>query len=315
MSGLTAATSLARQGIDVTVVDKGRGPGGRMSARRAEGYRFDHGAQYFTASDPRFESAVNDWLEEGLVDVWDPRIGVFEDTGVGTDKGTQIRYVGVPGMNAICKKLAAEIRDCRLGWRAESASRDRGQWRLRSDAGEELDADRLLVTSPPIQTEALLGDVAVSEAIGGVSLQPCWALMAAFPKSPLPDWDAAFVNTGPLSWLASQASKPGRPPGLAWVLHASPAWSLEHLEEQPGRVRDLLLEALRSLPGASGTSPAYALAHRWRYSIAVQPLDVGCLYFEGKGLAIAGDWCAGSRVEGAYVSGLCAASRIAQSLA
>ena len=42
------------QGWAVTVFDKGRGPGGRLATRRADDLRFDHGAQYFTARDPRF---------------------------------------------------------------------------------------------------------------------------------------------------------------------------------------------------------------------------------------------------------------------
>lgn len=285
-----------------------------MSTRRADSYRFDHGAQYFTARDARFRSAVEDWRRAGLIDLWCPRLGVFERDGVRPDSGAQRRYVGVPGMSVICKTLAASLGDCRFGWRADAARRVDGQWRVVSDGGEELRADQLIVTLPPLQTDALLGDYAVSRATGGVLLQPCWAVMAAFAESPLPDWDAAFVNVGPLSWVASQASKPGRPSATAWVLHASPAWSSQHLEEQPERVGEMLLDALRSLPGAAWARPTYTAAHRWRYSIAAEPLEVGCISSEQENLTIAGDWCAGSRVEGAYLSGLSAASRVADSL-
>ena len=48
MTGLTAARALSGQGHDVVVIDKARGPGGRMSTRRDNDLRFDHGAQYFT---------------------------------------------------------------------------------------------------------------------------------------------------------------------------------------------------------------------------------------------------------------------------
>jgi renalase len=58
MAGLSAATALAKTGASVTVLDKGRGPGGRMAARRVEiggeQVSFDHGAQYLTARDPAF---------------------------------------------------------------------------------------------------------------------------------------------------------------------------------------------------------------------------------------------------------------------
>ena len=68
MAGLSAATALAAVGQRIIVLDKGRGPGGRMAARRAEiggeQVGFDHGAQYFTARDPRFQAEVARWLDE-----------------------------------------------------------------------------------------------------------------------------------------------------------------------------------------------------------------------------------------------------------
>ena len=39
ISGLMCATELERNGYSVQVLDKGRGPGGRMSTRRFQGAR------------------------------------------------------------------------------------------------------------------------------------------------------------------------------------------------------------------------------------------------------------------------------------
>ena len=56
MSGLTCASRLGERGFEVSVFDKGRGPGGRSSTRRVDldgaEVGFDHGAQYFTVRDP-----------------------------------------------------------------------------------------------------------------------------------------------------------------------------------------------------------------------------------------------------------------------
>ena len=54
ISGLLAARELSDAGWRVTVLDKGRGVGGRMATRRTGGARFDHGAQFFTVRDERF---------------------------------------------------------------------------------------------------------------------------------------------------------------------------------------------------------------------------------------------------------------------
>jgi len=310
LAGLTAARILSDQGHDVVVIDKARGAGGRMSTRRDGDLRFDHGAQYFTGRDPRFLRHVMAWRERGLVEPWEPRIAVLgdrEDTGerAGTD-----RFIAVPGMNAICRELASEQADCRFGWNVRSLARSGSGWVLNSDQGETLESDVLLLTTPPDQASALLADPEVDVFLKGIEMMPCWALMAVLDKPLFAEWDAAFVNEGPLSWVSSQSARPGRPDAQAWVLHASPEWSRLHLESPAEQVLEWLLDAARKLPIAQDFAVETASAHRWRYALAGQPLDCGSLWFGSKRLALAGDWCHGSRIEGAFLSGAAAAGRI-----
>jgi hypothetical protein len=77
-----------------------------------------------------------------------------------------------------------------------------------------------------------------------------------------------------------------------------------------GAVCEALFGAAVSLPGAGPAKVQAARTHRWRYALARNPADTGVLWNESRRLAVAGDWCAGSRVEGAFLSGLAAASRI-----
>ena len=109
ISGLVCARTLADRGHRVRVFDKSRGPGGRMSTRRAAGWRFDHGAQYFTVRDPGFEQSVAGWMEEGVVSRWAGKIAVLADgTTLTADRGND-RLVAVPGMNSVCRSLAANL--------------------------------------------------------------------------------------------------------------------------------------------------------------------------------------------------------------
>ena len=64
-AGAICARTLANHGVPVTVFDKGRGAGGRLSTRRADDARFDHGAQFLTARDPQVLRWVSDWEEAG----------------------------------------------------------------------------------------------------------------------------------------------------------------------------------------------------------------------------------------------------------
>jgi predicted NAD/FAD-dependent oxidoreductase len=310
LAGLTAAHRLAAAGCDVVVVEKSRGPGGRMSTRREGDWRFDHGAQYFTARHPSLLDQLAVWRAEGVVQRWDARIAVIDETGIRPAKPGVDRYVGVPGMNAVCRHLAESLPDCRFEWEVTGACRHGAGWRLDSSSGKRIEAQALVVTSPPAQARGILGPAENFSELTTIELLPCWAVMLVLDHPLSRDWDAAFVNSGPLSWLASQASKPERSSAHAWVLHANADWSRDHLEMDGSAVCEALLGAAVRLPGAGPAKAHFARAHRWRYALARKAADVGAVWAESRRLALAGDWCAGSRVEGAFLSGLAAAHRI-----
>ena len=71
MAALSCAHALLAHGHSVMLLDKGRGPGGRMSTRRISTplseVAFRHGAQYFMARDPASVAEVSDWECSALV--------------------------------------------------------------------------------------------------------------------------------------------------------------------------------------------------------------------------------------------------------
>ena len=93
MAGLSCARRLAEAGIQSTILDKGRGLGGRLATRRTDnGLQFDHGAQYVTGRDASFRSLLAEMEEAGCCGRW-------------TVEGKE-RAVGAPGMNTMAKHLA-----------------------------------------------------------------------------------------------------------------------------------------------------------------------------------------------------------------
>ena len=67
-------------------------------------------------------------------------------------------------------------------------------------------------------------------------------------------------------------------PGERWTVQAGPAWSREHLEDDPDDVARTLVAALGEVPAPDRSPPpAMLTAHRWRYARVTTPLAVACL--------------------------------------
>jgi predicted NAD/FAD-dependent oxidoreductase len=293
MAGLSAATALAPTGKRVIVLDKGRGPGGRMATRRAEiageSLRFDHGAQYFTARDPAFRDTVAAWEQAGVAARW-PAAG--EDAWVGT-----------PGMNA-CVKALADGLDVRWGVRAGRLTRAGGLWHIEAEA-ENFTAPTVLVAVPAEQAAVLLADAAphLAALAQEVVSAPCWAVMAAFAAPLACAADTVRSESGPVSWAARNSAKPGRGGGETWVIHASPARSRALLDQPKEMVAEALLADFLAATGTPPVKPLHLDAHRWLYALPTALRGEGARFDPGLGLGMAGDWLHSPRVEGAWLSG------------
>ena len=312
ISGITCAKALAEQGLRVVIFEKSRGVGGRMATRRTpEGLRFDHGAQYFTVRDKKFACEVAEWERLGHAALWQGVIGTLQSGTFEPKENTKRRYVGVPSMNSVCKHLAQGV-DVRLSTRVQPPKFDGKQWRLQDESGDELgEFESLVVSAPAAQTSTLLAEATkIRNAADSVKMNGCWALMLAFER-PLPlEFDGAFVENSPLSWVSRNSSKPARETSGSWVLHASADWSEKHIDDSPEQVMPKLVKAFWDATGIGPVDPAFCTAHRWRYAIPVKPLESRCLEDCEKRAIACGDWCAGPRVEGAFLSGLAAAERL-----
>lgn len=312
LAGLTAARGLLDAGHAVRVFDKGRGAGGRMSTRRQDGLEFDHGAQFFTVRNEHFRSAVERWRTYGLAADWSGSIGTVSLGSFELDDSGRERLVAVPRMSALCRSLAGPI-GATFGTVVSDVTRENRRWILRSDEGRELGAfDRVIVSTPPEQAVPLLGESPeLAAQAASVEMLPCWAVMIAFCTPLTDDWDAALVADSPLSWIARNSSKPGRPSGDSWVLHGSPEWSSDHVADERSRVGRALIDAFFEATRFARSEPVARIIHRWRYARAKQQLGTDYLYDEELGIGVCGDWCRGDRVEDAYLSGLGLGGRMA----
>lgn len=250
IAGLSAATRLAAQGHAVTIFEKARGPGGRLASRRTSEGPIDIGAQYFTARDPRFQSALEQWRAAGVVATWGERLlslgkSASDESQWKRLRDDSTRYVASPRMSALSRHLSeqlpahaslhSETRITRLI--ADEGTASGKRWRLEdSDGDQHGPFDHVVISAPVPQARALLSTAGtdaqgaalaedslaptLSEALAQVEMAPTWTLMATL-ETPLPalggdaDWQGLLVSRGddgPLRCVMRQHSRPGRQP-------------------------------------------------------------------------------------------------------
>ncbi len=307
MSGLNAARLLQDAGWAVTILDKGRGVGGRLATRHVGQAVFDHGAQFITVRSPRFQTLVSSLQNEGVIYEWCRGIGTPDR--LAREDGYP-RYQGRGGMSGIAKHLAQGL-DVRVRRRVVRLQQSGEEWTAILESGQAVAADALIVTTPVPQALDLL-DLGGAElpdshraSLDRIKYHPCLALMVALAQqSRVPAPGALRLEEGPLSFICDNRLK-GISPGAALTLHASPDFSREHWNLSESTLAEMLLRSAQ--PWFSG-SPQSLTLHRWRFSMPVEPYRERFLRVPGPApLLFAGDAFNGPRVEGAALSGMAAA--------
>ena len=316
MAGLVAATVLQRAGSRVTVLDKGRGIGGRLATRRVPNDRFgegvfDYGAQFFTVRDQRFQTWVGRWLEVGAAAEWSP--GFPTENGMFHGKG-EPRYRGVHGIRGIAKHLAQDL-DVHTSTRVVEISWDGDGWSARTEAGSHFRGDCLVLTPPVPQSLDLIHGSAgtlppeVEDRLRVVAFEPCLAILALLRgPSRIPEPGGMWLAGDPIAWMADNQQKGISPRGVGVTIHAGARFSQTHWETDDDLVAGQLLTAARRW---LGSEVAEYQVHRWRYSKPSTFYGESCLFLDEPGpWVLAGDGLVAGRIEGAFLSGLSAAEAI-----
>ena len=303
VAGLTAARALAGEGHEVTVLDKGRRPGGRLATRELAGSaRADHGAQFFTARSERFRETVAGWLARSAVHEW--------CRGFSSQDGHP-RYAAGGGMAQLAALLAADL-DVRQSVRVDAAtSQPGGTWRVGWPAAHghgagSIIADALVVSAPAPQAAALLdGQASVPE----LAYAPALALMLALDRTPAIAWPGAvqLAHDATFTWVADNLAKGvSRVPSL--TLHTRPDVA-ERLWPQDDAALLARLSA-SAAPWLGGARIVGAAVHRWRYAMPLRQYPERCALAADGRVVLAGDAFGEPRVEGAFLSGLAAAASL-----
>jgi predicted NAD/FAD-dependent oxidoreductase len=315
IAGLMAAHHLQNAGFAVTVLDKGRGVGGRMATRRLSAEcQADHGAQYFTVKTDKLRPYLDKWLAAGVVRQWSD--GFYDTAGTPHFNG-EPRYVGTSGMTSLPKYLAKTI-DVRTQTRVKQINYD-NRFEVIAEDGQTFSAQMLLLTPPAEQSLTLLdsGNLTIPidarNALQAIQFNPCIALMLTLDApSNIPAPGGLWPKNSIIAWIADNRQK-GISEGVSLTLHGSAEFSQTYDHSDPATITQLLIAAAKPLIGNANILTHQL--HHWRYSqpTVLHP-EPTLLIPVPAPIALAGDAFAGARVEGAALSGIAAAERLLQAL-
>ena len=299
MAGLTAARVIGAAGHEVTVLDKGRRPGGRMATRQLDGGAFaDHGAQFFTVRTDEFAALVEGWLADSTVHEW--------CRGFSSDDGHP-RFAAAHGMAELAARMSLGL-DVRASVHVDAVRSAGRRWTVGWPAtprgpGGVIEADVVVLTPPVPQSAALVAGVATLPVL---DYEPMISLLVALDNPPAipPPGGIQFDDDPTWSWIGDNVAK-GASMVPAVTLHTRADVAVARWDEDHDALQaDLLLAAA---PWLGAANIIDVRTHRWRYATPVEPYSEPCLSKADGRLVFAGDAFGGSRLEGAFLSGRAAA--------
>jgi predicted NAD/FAD-dependent oxidoreductase len=259
---------------------------------------------------------VQRWQSQGWVAEWTPQLYTCQGGQLNLSPDEQTRWVGAPRMSAITRGLLDGL-EVHFACRITEVFRGEEHWHLQDAEGfTHGPFSHVVIATPAPQATALLAAAPkLAGAAAGVKMDPTWAVALAFDTPLDTPIEGCFVQDSPLDWLARNRSKPGRDNTLdTWVLHATSAWSRQHIDLSKEAVIEQLHGAFAELLHSAMPAPTFSLAHRWLYARPATGHEWGTLADADLGLYACGDWCLSGRVEGAWLSGQEAARRLHEHL-
>lgn len=302
LTGLIAANVLQRQGISITVLDKGKGIGGRLATRRIvhddsiEGI-FDYGTQYFGVKSPKFQSWVDEWLDKKVIREW--------SQGFGETDGKAC-YCGINGTRGIAKYLAQNL-DVHTSTKVTKINYDK-HWTIETESGQQYFGEMLLLTPPVPQIldllDASLIALALDErfALENITYDRSITILALLqqPSSiPAPGGIALYDEN--LVWLGDNHQKGISPNGYAVTIQSTTDFSDYYWDSDDAEIAYKLLTAASDYLNSAVIK--YQV-HRWRYSHPKTFHPQPYLALSEIPLIMSGDGFMIGNVEGAALAGI-----------
>jgi renalase len=336
IAGITCASQLQAAGYQgITIFEKSRGVGGRLTTRRMHQTCVDRGTCYISPKGEEFSKLVDRLIADNIVETWTDATHTLTANGdMLADPDLRPRYVAPSGMNQIAKYLAQDL-DIQFGQRAISIQPNGNLWQLAIDGPHptEILARKVILAIPAPQAVDLLAPLVhvlpsgFLDDLKAVEFYPSIAVAAGYTVSQLAQWQTTHPQIKSvtcqgdpiLAWLGLDSSKRQQSAPPVFVFQSTAEFATKYSEPQSTAVVSLLMlerASERLFPWFRDFQ--WQEPHLWRYAIAKSPHFSSSKTTVDSYLSIdipaplfcVGDWCRGSKVEDAFLAGMTLATAL-----
>jgi hypothetical protein len=295
----------------VTIFEKGRGSGGRLSRLQAHNYSFDKGAQDFCLTDKKVLAVFKPLLDAKILTYWQPRFQIVNKhekkwESVGDNK----HLVGVGHINALVKYFLSPIKVL-YGTKISALKRRNNQWMILTDSHTDHGPfDTVIMTQPAEQVLEIAPQF--QSALKDITYSSCLMIYLGLKKAlSKKQADVMLCNKSMTRWIIQAHLKPGMHslPGLT-IQSKSMSYGL--LKKNTETIIKSMLQEVENILEEK-LLIEYQAKHIWRYAKCNNPIEHGSLWDAGSGLGVIGDGLVSktsSGIEAAILSAMDLARRL-----
>ena len=303
ISGSTIANLLNKK-YQVSLYDKGRGPGGRASFKRIKGkIGFDHGTQYISPKTSEFKNFTNKLIKKKILKRWTGK-HIFLNLKKKENK-KHIKIIGQHGNNDICKYLLKKIKYYYQSEVKKIYYKDKLWFLLFSD-GKVKSFKGIVLTCPFPQLSKLSKKFINNSFIRKkLKMDANITVMIAIKK--IKNLPSSFLFDDPvLGWAGNENTKKRfKSKYDLWTLQSTFKWANKNIDKNKKNLQKnskILIDKFFKLTNIKKTKIIYSINHGWKYSSNSKPLKIKSFWDPSKKIGVCADWFIGPRLESGWLS-------------
>ena len=308
-----SALSLAHHlpALNITFFEKSWRPGGRLSTRKQNDLKFDHGAHFLSLNHGvlGFTEALEKVQAIKKVE------GLYTPNYYGgNSKEIKSIIIGSNGIESIPINLHKSLHyPTNFSTKIEKVKRDEKDYYLFSNKEKFGPFDMVFGCIPFEQGVDLFQEHIDFNQYPIPTFNSIWTVMLGFDKRLGTDLQFGYYLTKEISFFMNQNFKHEQFNQESWVFNMRSEWTNKHYNIEPYVLEDYVMNEVKKV-FQSNAKATFKKSHRWRYANTKDSLrDLnGKTYISSvdDNLYLLGDWCEGPTMQDAWLAGKKLAKRI-----